>query len=310
MRFQDDAFWPIYSPSSIYQNFSDSGSTFTQPVHFHPILFGRFPVEKYVPISSERSYPFCDRVATQTGFPNFMEEVGASTQPRLHFSRGTLSDRPGVSFPQEEKIVALQFLVNNFVQVSSIPARQFLQLIGFLISLMDVIPLGRLHIRPIQWYLREFWHPVTQMWEACIPVLPRLLPQLQWWLQRPSFLTGVPLDPPPPRIHTDSLHRRLPNRMGCLPRRENSVRGVGRLSFRRTHKSSGNEGSSIVIETLPRSDSKRVSVDNHRQYDSGGLSSESRGNSLLFSVSSMQRNYVAMRQSPDSVDSKTCPRQS
>ena len=46
------------------------------------------------------------------------------------------------------------------------------------------------------------------------------------------------------------------------------------------------------------------------QYDSGGLSSESRGNSLLFSVSSMQRNCVAMRQSPDSVDSETCPRQS
>jgi hypothetical protein len=39
--------------------------------------------------------------------------------------------------------------------------------------------------------------------------------------------------------------------MGCLPRRGNSVRGVGRLSFRRTHTSSGNEGSSTVIETLP-----------------------------------------------------------
>jgi hypothetical protein len=84
--------------------------------------------------------------------------------------------------------------------------------------------------------------------------------------------------------------------MGCLPRR--------------THKSSGNEDSSIVIETLPRNDSKTVSVDSHRQYDSGGLSSESRGNSLLFSVSSMQRNYVVMRQFPNSVDSETYPRQS
>ena len=136
------------------------------------------------------------------------------------------------------------------------------------------------------------------MWEACIPVLPRLLPHLQWWLQRSNLLTGLPLDPPDSTL---TLYRRLPNRTGCLPRRENSVRGVGRLSFRRTHKSSGNEGSSIVIETLPRS---------HRQYDCGGLSSESRGNSLLFSVSSMQRNYVAMRQSPDSVDSETYPRQS
>jgi hypothetical protein len=98
--------------------------------------------------------------------------------------------------------------------------------------------------------------------------------------------------------------------MGCLPRRENSVRGVGRLSFRRTHTSFGNEGSSIVIETLTRSDSKTVSVDSHRQYDSGGLSSESMGSSLLFPVSSMQRNYFAMLQSPDSVDSETCSRQS
>jgi hypothetical protein len=32
-----------------------------------------------------------------------MEEVGASTQPRLHFSRGTLSDRPGTSFPPRGK---------------------------------------------------------------------------------------------------------------------------------------------------------------------------------------------------------------
>jgi hypothetical protein len=79
---------------------------------------------------------------------------------------------------------------------------------------------------------------------------------------------------------------------------------VGRLSFRRTHKSSGNEGRSIVIETLPRSDSKTVSVDSHIQYDSGGLSPESRGNSLFFSVSSMQRNSVAMRQFPDSVKKK------
>jgi hypothetical protein len=65
--------------------------------------------------------------------------------------------------------------------------------------------------------------------------------------------------------------------MGCLSRWENSVRGVGRLSFRRAHKSSGHEGSSTVIETLPRSDSRTVSVDSHRQCHSGGLSSESGG---------------------------------
>jgi hypothetical protein len=34
------------------------------------------------------------------------------------------------------------------------------------------------------------------MWEAGIPVLPRLLPHLQWWLQRSNLLTGVPLNSP------------------------------------------------------------------------------------------------------------------
>ena len=50
----------------------------------------------------------------------------------------------GLVFPPEANIVTLQFLVNKLFQVSSVPARQCLQLIGFLISLMDVIPLGRL----------------------------------------------------------------------------------------------------------------------------------------------------------------------
>ena len=63
----------------------------SQSILIHFFLFGRFLIEKYVPIS------------TQTGFPNFMEEVGASSQPRPHFSRGTLSDTSGASFSHRGK---------------------------------------------------------------------------------------------------------------------------------------------------------------------------------------------------------------
>jgi hypothetical protein len=297
IRFQDDAFWPIYSISSIYQNFPGSGSTFTQPVNLHPFLFRRFPVEKYVPISSERSYPFCDRVAPQTGFPNFMEEVGASTQPRLHFSRGTLSDRPGTSFPPSENncnsTISGEQMFSDIISTSSsmCTADRFSDFSDGCYSsgpstytTNSVVPEG---------VLASSYSNVGGLYSC----------SSQTTASSSMVVTEVqPFDrctSGPPRFHTDSLHRRLPNRTGCLPRRENSVRGVGRLSYRKTHTSSGNEGSSIVIETLPRSDSKTFSVDSHRQYDSGGLSSESRGNSLLCSVSSMQRNYVAMRQSPD-----------
>ena len=106
----------------------------------------------------------------------------------------------GLVLPPEEKVVKVCQLVNALTQFSSVPARQLLQLVGFLISIMDVIPLGRLHIRPIQWYLSEFWHPISQLWEAPVPILPRLLPHLQWWLQEKHLRKGVLLDPPDPSL--------------------------------------------------------------------------------------------------------------
>ena len=60
---------------------------------------------------------------------------------------------------------------------------------------MDSVPLGRLHIRPFQWYLCEFWDPAPRWWEANIPVLPWLPPHLQCRLQDENLLKGSLLDP-------------------------------------------------------------------------------------------------------------------
>ena len=200
-----------------------------------------------------------------------MEEVGASTQPRLHFSRGTLSDRPGTSFPPRGKncnsTISGEQICSDIVSTSSsiFTAGRFSDFSDGCYSFgpstyttNSVVPEG---------VLASSYSNVGGLYSCCFQTSVVVI-EVQPFDRCTSG---------PPRFHTDFLHRRLPNRMGCLPRRENSVRGVGRLSFRRTHKSSGNEGSSIVIETLPRSDSKTVSVDSHRQCDSGGLSSESRG---------------------------------
>ena len=104
----------------------------------------------------------------------------------------------GLVLPPEEKILNLFQQVNNLGHFQTVPVRQLLRLIGFMISLMDLIPLGRLHIRPLQWYLMEFWHPTSEMWDQPIPVLPRLFPHLLWWLQRENLMTGLSLDPPIP----------------------------------------------------------------------------------------------------------------
>ena len=75
----------------------------------------------------------------------------------------------------------------------SVTARQFSQLLGFLNSLADVVPLGRLRIRPLQFFLQEHWDSASQDWEALVPILPVLLPHLDWWTRRENVLKGVAL---------------------------------------------------------------------------------------------------------------------
>ena len=220
----------------------------------------------------------------------------------------------GLVFPPEKKIVTLQFLVNKFFQISSVPARQFLQLIGFLISLMDVIPLGRLHIRPIQWYLREFWHPVTQMWEACIPVLPRLLPHLQWLLQRSNLLTGVPLDPPPPppppppdstlTLYTDASLTGwgafLEGRTVSGVWEDCHIEHIHLLEMRPVLLSLRH------FQEVIQRQSPLIATDNTTVV----AYLQNQGGTHSFSLHLLCREIMLLCESPDSVDSETYPRQS
>ena len=112
----------------------------------------------------------------------------------------------GLIFPPEEKFQSLCQKILIFSNSPSVTARQFSQLLGFLNSLADVVPLGRLHIQPLQFFLQEHWDSTSQVWEALVPILPVLLPHLDWWTRRENVLTGVALLHPVPslNLHTDS----------------------------------------------------------------------------------------------------------
>jgi hypothetical protein len=101
-------------------------------------------------------------------------------------------------FPPEEKYLALRQFILTFLAKTSVTARQFSQLLGLLNSLADVVQLGRLHIRPLQFYLLEHWTPFSQDWAAFIPIPEVLSPHLSWWLQRENVMTGFPLASPVP----------------------------------------------------------------------------------------------------------------
>ena len=51
-----------------------------------------------------------------------------------------------------------------------------------------------MHMRPIQWHLKNNWM-VLESLEKVIPFPRSLHPHLQWWLKEDNVLTGQPLHP-------------------------------------------------------------------------------------------------------------------
>ncbi|VDI70966.1 Hypothetical predicted protein [Mytilus galloprovincialis] len=211
---------------------------------------------------------------------------------------------------------------------------------------MDVIPLGRLQIRPIQWYLSEFKHPISQLWEAPVPILPRLLPHLQWtstYSSNPVVSVGV-LAPNfsvvggtcsnsssvvtsssmvasgktssegsfvgSSRPQPNSVHRCEFDGLGSLSGGQDSIRPLVRCSVGGTHQSARDESCVPFSPSVSGCGSGSVTTGCHGQLHSSGLSSESRRHPFLFSVSSEQGNSSSVSQSRYNSVSETCSRQS
>ncbi|VDI34728.1 Hypothetical predicted protein [Mytilus galloprovincialis] len=63
-------------------------------------------------------------------------------------------------------------------------------------SCIYLIPMGRLHMRPIQLYLLALWRPNIQPLNQFIPVRMSLTVHLRWWTNRTNIFKGMPLQEP------------------------------------------------------------------------------------------------------------------
>ena len=111
------------------------------------------------------------------------------------------------------------------------PVWQFMSLIGSLTVTEKQVHLGRLHMRRIQWHLKNNWR-VPESLEKVFPIPRSLHPHLQWWLQEDNILTGQPLHPIKHalQIFTDALKEGWGARFN-----EHTVRGTWSLPGRKLH---------------------------------------------------------------------------
>ena len=88
----------------------------------------------------------------------------------------------------------LQDKILEIVSLPTCPVRQFMSLIGLLTATEKQVHLGQLHMRPIQWHLKNNWR-VPESLEKVIPIPRSLHPHLRWWLEEHNVLIGQPLHP-------------------------------------------------------------------------------------------------------------------
>ena len=108
---------------------------------------------------------------------------------------------PAVRF-QEAASHSRRFLLAKYVT-----ARDFLSLLGRLVSMSALVPLGRLRYRPLHLYLLAHWRPSQGQLADRIPLdHPFLDPFLKWWTKPSNVLQGRPIQAPPPQlaIYTDA----------------------------------------------------------------------------------------------------------
>ena len=102
--------------------------------------------------------------------------------------------RSGRVRPTPDRWQSLQDKIQTLLSLPTCPVRQFMSLIGLLTATEKQVHLCRLHMRAIQWHLKNNWR-VPESLEKIIPLPRTLHPHLQWWLKEDNVLQGQRLHP-------------------------------------------------------------------------------------------------------------------
>ena len=189
----------------------------------------------------------------------------------------------GVVRPTPERWETLNSKINSLLERTSCSVQQLMSLIGLLTATEKQVPSGRLHMRPIQWHLKNHWH-IPESLEKVIPIPRSLHPHLHWWLKEENVLPGQHLHPLLSR--GSDLYRRSKRRLGHTFRRLYRKRRLVRAGKQTTHQFPRIESGFIGPKGIRTSLPGLGSFSCHRQYYCGSLHKQRRRHAFRISVCS------------------------
>ena len=96
----------------------------------------------------------------------------------------------GLVRPTQEKVAKIQALCRILKKHPCQEARFLLKVLGVMNAVADVIPLGRLHMRPLQLYLLSQWSMSTQPLSCKVFLNSFFQEHLSWWNSPENLLEG------------------------------------------------------------------------------------------------------------------------
>jgi hypothetical protein len=100
----------------------------------------------------------------------------------------------------EKRRDALIQAVQSLRRARTTTPREVTKVIGLCSAAAELIPLGRLTVRPLQWALADSWTQSLQSWDMVISVSNDLRAALLPWMNVDWLMLGVPLEIPIPEI--------------------------------------------------------------------------------------------------------------
>ena len=93
----------------------------------------------------------------------------------------------------KDRVPPLLQLINFFLQLKTVTARQFLSFLGKLNAAADYVELGRLHLGPLQMSLLAQWRPHKLPLSHPIKISHNICHHLTWWNNPHIYNQGVPI---------------------------------------------------------------------------------------------------------------------
>ena len=106
---------------------------------------------------------------------------------------GVLLDSVSVrASPALKRVEKLLSIGDVFLSSEHQPVSSWLELLGVLASMIQLVPGGRLRMRSLQFVLRRSWDQIDQL--ILVRWTPGICCDLEWWLDRERLELGISLD--------------------------------------------------------------------------------------------------------------------